>query len=177
MPGQTDSIKNSYSLFLAGHVPHPHYEGHFNVAGDALAAKGFRVRSVIAALRATEKIVGLDESLRVFRAAVWQSFVKCDGLALLDGWQDDRTARLLRDVARHIGVPAFSVQTWIESAEIVRPGVAKVVSQEFPRIPLDGKGSLIDLSADPEQVGWMSEAVTTALPRVPTQALPIVEGP
>lgn len=42
--------------------------------------------------------------------------LEADGVALLDGWQDSRGARLEYDIARRLSIPAYDVAWWMKHA-------------------------------------------------------------
>lgn len=188
-------LKGTFTLYLLGQVPADGHEGHLNMARDLLEAKDFAVLTVQAPMRETRGITDLAEALRAFRAACFRQFAKADGIALLDEWELDPGATLMRSIALYIGMPAYKVQTWLEDGSIVRPGVAKVVASEYERIPLDQKGLFVDLSddtlgrrsvTDQERFGWFgppefapfaADALTETLPALPpTQVMPRVDS-
>lgn len=41
-----------------------------------------------------------------------ETLVKCDGVALLDGWQESRGATLERDLAKQLGMEVKTVDEW-----------------------------------------------------------------
>ena len=48
--------------------------------------------------------------------------VQADGVALLDGWQTSRGARIEHRLARDLGMPACGVDHWVECAELYTKG-------------------------------------------------------
>lgn len=46
--------------------------------------------------------------------------LKCDGVALLDNWEESRGARLEWNTAKELSIPAHTVHWWINNAEEIR---------------------------------------------------------
>lgn len=44
------------------------------------------------------------------------AMLKCDGLALLQGWHDSKGARLEEFVSQELGMPSWGVHWWLEHA-------------------------------------------------------------
>ena len=57
-----------------------------------------------------------DPWVRAMRKSV-AAMVRCDGVALLDGWERSEGAQLERDVAMCCGIPALPVEAWLDKAE------------------------------------------------------------
>lgn len=55
---------------------------------------------------------GWEAAMRASIAAM----LRCDGVALLDGWQASRGAKAERDVAQAVGIPVKGVAGWLEEA-------------------------------------------------------------
>lgn len=54
-----------------------------------------------------------EEAMKLSVALMMQA----DGVALLNGWQTSRGARIEYDLARDLGMPAYGVEHWLTNAK------------------------------------------------------------
>ena len=62
-----------------------------------------------------------DEAMK----ASLKHLLDADGVALLTGWHDSKGACLEYDVARKVGIPAYTVDFWLENASRFAKGGAE----------------------------------------------------
>lgn len=101
-------------LYIAG--PMSGIEGHnfpaFNEAAAQLRAAGYEVEN--------------PADTGVVEGWSWADYLrydlplmlKCDGVAMLFGWQDSRGAQLEYEVAYQLGMPINAVQWWANRAAV-----------------------------------------------------------
>lgn len=109
---------NSYKVYIAGPVqsvgPPTYNRPAFEEAANVLRDAGYLPVNPLA-------LPGAEtEDEMIARGAEWHEFmrrdipflVKCDGVALLPGWQRSRGAGLEVHVARALGMPIHNVRHW-----------------------------------------------------------------
>lgn len=104
---------NPIKLYIAGPMtglPDFNYPAFFKAA-DALKAAGYETINPAR----TEGREGCTTWLAFMRASL-RDIADCDGVALLDGHQDSRGARLEAQLARDLDLPVQSVSDWVEAA-------------------------------------------------------------
>lgn len=95
-------------------------EANFNHAEDQLSAAGFGIVNPFAC-PAICRAVGVATCIDSTTDAHYDHMMRgdlaamlaCDGVALLNGWQASRGARLEHSVALLVGIPAMSIGEWL----------------------------------------------------------------
>lgn len=97
-------------LYLAGAITGvPDARERFAVAGASLRAAGYVTINPCAAFSA-------GMSWEWYMARCVPLLLGADGVALIDGWQDSRGARVEASTAEGCGTPVASVSTWLVRA-------------------------------------------------------------
>lgn len=100
-------------VYVAGpmsNLPEFNYPAFF-AATDRLELAGYGVINP-ARIEGRE---GCKSWLDFMRASL-MDLAACDGIALLDGWQDSRGAALEAHIARSLDLPVMPVDRWLEEA-------------------------------------------------------------
>ena len=107
-------------LYLAGPmtgIPDFNYPA-FVATAAKLRAAGFTVTSP------TDNGLPKDAPWPKHMRADIPMLLGCDGVALMDGWEDSKGAQLENHIARSCGIWAMPVGVWLGVMRTVRAGVA-----------------------------------------------------
>ncbi len=101
-------------LYVAGPMsglPEYNYPAFHKAAAD-LRAAGYEV------LNPAENDRPLGDPWHAFMRDAIGLLIQCNGVALLDGWQDSRGARIEQNLARNLGMTRWPVDGWLIEAGI-----------------------------------------------------------
>lgn len=95
-------------LYIAGPVTG---KSHYNLPEFEAAARALEFAGLSVVIPHWFVPDGADWNTSMRRCI--ETLVKCDGVALLDGWQDSTGAKLERSIAKALDMPVASVGEWI----------------------------------------------------------------
>lgn len=111
----------SKSVYIAGSI-----SNHGTLSGDAVAERIEKFNDAEEVLRA-HGYTPLNPARRgKVDGKRWLDYMRdslrdiadCDGIALLDGWEDSRGAQIERELASDLGIPAHPLRKWLEGAQV-----------------------------------------------------------
>jgi nucleoside 2-deoxyribosyltransferase len=109
------------TLYIAGPMtgyPEFNYPA-FQQAMSDLVAAGYEVLSPHN-IDATEGVEPGTQSWEWYMRKALGLLLRCDGVALLDGWEKSRGARLERQVANEVGMDTHTLRYWLLQSELGR---------------------------------------------------------
>jgi len=106
------SRKSRKRIYISGKITgDPDYKDKFAACARDLEKAGYAVAN---------PAVITDESWdRAMRKAL-KMMLDCDGVALLPDWMDSRGARIEKELADNLGIPALNINRWLDDAEAAR---------------------------------------------------------
>lgn len=99
-------------LYIAGPVTG---KSHYNLPEFEAAARALEFVGLSVVIPHWFVPDGADWNTSMRRCI--ETLVKCDGVALLDGWEGSKGATLERDIACALDMPTQTVSQWVGSAK------------------------------------------------------------
>lgn len=99
-------------LYIAGPMsglPEYNYPA-FHEAARELRAAGYEVLNPAESNRPT------SDPWHAFMRDAISMLIQCDGVALLDGWEDSRGARVEWNLGKNLGMTRWPVDAWLKEA-------------------------------------------------------------